>query len=40
VTARIAATTPEHAAHMLAIYQSGIDEGQAAFETTAPSREA
>jgi phosphinothricin acetyltransferase len=29
-----------HAAAVLAIYQAGIDEGQATFETTAPSWEA
>ncbi|MFJ4778108.1 GNAT family N-acetyltransferase [Streptomyces sp. NPDC088762] len=27
---------PEHAAQVLAIYQAGIDEGDATFETTAP----
>lgn len=27
---------PEHAEQVLAIYQAGIDEGQATFETTAP----
>jgi phosphinothricin acetyltransferase len=31
---------PEHAAQVLAIYQLGIDEGDATFETTAPSWEA
>ncbi len=35
-TVRIAAMLPEHAAQVLAIYQAGIDEGQATFETTAP----
>jgi phosphinothricin acetyltransferase len=30
----------EHATEVLAIYQSGIDEGQATFETTAPTWEA
>jgi phosphinothricin acetyltransferase len=30
---------PEHAAQVLAIYQLGIDEGDATFETTAPSWE-
>ncbi|WP_459117326.1 GNAT family N-acetyltransferase [Sphaerisporangium rhizosphaerae] len=34
---RIVAMTPEHAAEVLAIYQFGIDEGQATFETTAPT---
>jgi phosphinothricin acetyltransferase len=37
---RIAAMRPEHAAQVLAIYQLGIDEGQATFETTAPTWEA
>jgi L-amino acid N-acyltransferase YncA len=37
---RIAAMLPEHAAEALAIYQAGIDEGQATFETAAPSWEA
>ena len=36
---RTAAMLPEHAAQVLAIYQLGIDEGQATFETTAPSWE-
>ncbi|WP_372455632.1 GNAT family N-acetyltransferase [Sphaerisporangium fuscum] len=36
---RIVAMTPEHAAEVLAIYQLGIDEGQATFETTAPTWE-
>ena len=31
---------PEHADQVLAIYQAGIDEGDAAFETTAPTWEA
>ncbi|MGV9564603.1 N-acetyltransferase family protein [Streptomyces sp. NPDC003480] len=31
---------PEHAAQVLAIYQLGIDEGNATFETTAPTWEA
>ncbi|MFH9015099.1 GNAT family N-acetyltransferase [Streptomyces sp. NPDC017943] len=31
---------PEHAAQVLAIYRSGIDEGNATFETTAPTWEA
>lgn len=39
-TIQITAMLPEHAADVLAIYQSGIDEGQATFETTAPSWEA
>ncbi|WP_460305733.1 GNAT family N-acetyltransferase [Actinocorallia aurea] len=30
---------PEHAADVLAIYQAGIDEGDATFETTAPTWE-
>ncbi|MFI7128873.1 GNAT family N-acetyltransferase [Nonomuraea sp. NPDC050153] len=29
--------TPQHAAQVLNIYQLGIDEGQATFETTAPT---
>jgi len=33
---RIAALLPRHAAEVLAIYQLGIDEGQATFETVAP----
>lgn len=33
---RIAAMTAEHAAEVLAIYQAGIDEGNATFETAAP----
>jgi phosphinothricin acetyltransferase len=33
---QITAMTPEHAADVLVIYQAGIDEGQATFETTAP----
>ena len=37
---QIAAMLPRHAADVLAIYQSGIDEGQATFETTAPTWEA
>ncbi|MFD8382376.1 GNAT family N-acetyltransferase [Streptomyces sp. NPDC059679] len=32
--------TAEHAEQVLAIYQAGIDEGNATFETTAPSWEA
>lgn len=35
----IATMHPEHAEHVLAIYQRGIDEGQATFETTAPTWE-
>nr|BFD88735.1 GNAT family N-acetyltransferase [Kitasatospora sp. Xyl93] len=31
---------PEHAEQVLAIYQAGIDDGDATFETTAPSWEA
>ncbi|MEJ8641042.1 N-acetyltransferase family protein [Streptomyces sp. MS1.HAVA.3] len=33
---RIEALLPEHAEQVLAIYQSGIDEGNATFETQAP----
>jgi L-amino acid N-acyltransferase YncA len=36
VTARIEPMTGEHAAAVLAIYQAGIDEGNATFETRAP----
>lgn len=36
-TVQITAMLPEHAADVLAIYQLGIDEGQATFETAAPS---
>ena len=36
----IAAMLPEHAAQVLAIYQAGIDEGNATFETAAPAWEA
>lgn len=39
-TIQIAAMLPEHAADVLAIYQAGIDEGQATFETAAPAWEA
>lgn len=39
-TVQITAMLPEHAADVLAIYQAGIDEGQATFETTAPGWEA
>ncbi|MEU7864206.1 N-acetyltransferase family protein [Nonomuraea sp. NPDC049141] len=34
---KIAAMTVQHAAQVLAIYQLGIDEGQATFETAAPT---
>ncbi|AZS84551.1 N-acetyltransferase family protein [Streptomyces griseoviridis] len=37
---RIAPMGPEHAGQVLAIYQLGIDEGDATFETTAPTWEA
>jgi L-amino acid N-acyltransferase YncA len=33
---RLAAMLPEHATEVLAIYQAGIDEGQATFESAAP----
>ncbi|WP_066937216.1 GNAT family N-acetyltransferase [Microtetraspora fusca] len=36
---RIAAMTSEHADQVLAIYQIGIDEGKATFETAAPTWE-
>ncbi|MFF0437458.1 GNAT family N-acetyltransferase [Streptomyces sp. NPDC004327] len=36
---RIAPLRPEHAGQVLAIYQLGIDEGNATFETTAPTWE-
>ncbi|GII61029.1 N-acetyltransferase [Sphaerisporangium krabiense] len=36
---RVAAMTPEHAGEVLAIYRLGIDEGQATFETAAPTWE-
>lgn len=39
-TLQIAAMLPEHATEVLAIYQSGIDEGRATFETAAPAWEA
>jgi len=39
-TVQIASMLSEHAPDVLAIYQSGIDEGQATFETTAPAWEA
>jgi L-amino acid N-acyltransferase YncA len=34
--ARVEPMTAEHAAQVLAIYQAGIDEGDATFETRAP----
>ncbi|WP_432030960.1 N-acetyltransferase family protein [Streptomyces sp. 1222.5] len=37
---RIAPMRPEHATQVLAIYRLGIDEGNATFETTAPTWEA
>ena len=37
---RITTLTAQHAAAVLAIYQAGIDEGQATFETAAPTWEA
>ena len=37
---RIAPMRPEHAAQVLTIYQLGVDESKAAFETTAPTWEA
>ncbi len=37
---RVAAMLPEHAAAVLAIYQLGIDERNATFETTAPTWQA
>jgi hypothetical protein len=36
---RIAPMLPEHSDHVLAIYQAGIDEGDATFETAAPTWE-
>ncbi|MFF7656885.1 GNAT family N-acetyltransferase [Streptomyces sp. NPDC007983] len=39
-TLRITELTAEHAQDVLAIYQLGIDEGNATFETTAPTWEA
>ncbi|WP_434587577.1 GNAT family N-acetyltransferase [Streptomyces sp. A5-4] len=39
-SAVVAPLTAEHAEQVLAIYQAGIDEGNATFETTAPSWEA
>lgn len=38
--ARVTAMLPEHADQVLAIYRLGIDEGNATFETTAPSWDA
>ncbi|GHJ96359.1 phosphinothricin N-acetyltransferase [Streptomyces sp. NE5-10] len=38
--ARIAPMRPEHAEEVLSIYQQGIDEGNATFESTAPTWEA
>ncbi|MEU9795125.1 N-acetyltransferase family protein [Streptomyces sparsogenes] len=38
--ARIAPLRPEHAEQVLAIYRLGIDEGNATFETSAPTWEA
>jgi len=38
-TAQITELAPEHADEVLAIYQLGIDEGNATFETTAPTWE-
>ncbi|HET9172244.1 MAG TPA: GNAT family N-acetyltransferase [Actinospica sp.] len=40
VAVRLTAMTAEHADAVLAIYQAGIDEGNATFETTAPTWEA
>ncbi|WP_236243815.1 GNAT family N-acetyltransferase [Streptomyces sp. CC210A] len=40
MTARIVPLTAEHAAQVLAIYQTGIDEGDATFEAAAPTWEA
>lgn len=37
---RIATMLPEHADQVLTVYQQGIDEGQATFETTAPAWDA
>jgi L-amino acid N-acyltransferase YncA len=39
VTVEIAALTAEHAESVLAIYQAGLDSGNASFETVAPSWE-
>ncbi|HEY9369125.1 N-acetyltransferase family protein [Streptomyces sp.] len=38
-TATVVPLTAEHAAQVVAIYQAGIDEGNATFETTAPTWE-
>ncbi|KUH39819.1 GNAT family N-acetyltransferase [Streptomyces changanensis] len=40
MTTLIVPLTAEHAGQVLAIYQAGIDEGDATFETTAPTWEA
>ena len=40
VAPRVVAMTAAHAPQVLAIYQAGIDEGDATFETTAPGWEA
>jgi phosphinothricin acetyltransferase len=40
VTVRIVAMSTEHAEAVLAIYQAGMDEGNATFETAAPSWDA
>ncbi|MFD7079030.1 GNAT family N-acetyltransferase [Streptomyces sp. NPDC059918] len=40
MTLTITALTAAHAAEVLAIYQAGIDEGNATFETTAPTWQA
>jgi len=37
---RITALRSDHASQVLAIYQQGIDEGNATFETEAPGRDA
>ncbi|WP_318307710.1 GNAT family N-acetyltransferase [Amycolatopsis solani] len=39
-TKQVVAMTAEHAGQVLAIYQAGLDTGQASFETTAPAWEA
>ncbi|MDT0443050.1 GNAT family N-acetyltransferase [Streptomyces johnsoniae] len=36
-TAAVGPMRPDHAPHVLAIYQAGIDEGNATFETAVPS---
>ncbi|MFJ6926666.1 GNAT family N-acetyltransferase [Streptomyces nigra] len=38
--AEIVPLTPQHAVQVLAVYQAGIDEGNATFETVAPTWEA